>query len=559
MSHAHSPAHVRFDVVKEETDVDISARDKALEATIQHARELSSPRHSLLAHGATLREPSAAAYLSSSDSFSSLPVDEDPAPYPVLCSLLSSSSTFAIEYKGSLSNHLPHALISLYHLGASSRRLMAYSALYSERLEPARGLEEERWETAWDEAAHRGSGDDDDVTDSNHNSMESRGRRSRSEPVTISATNWQRFLGQKRHFLSYARFFQGELQQRIDAAEKRPPSAPAAAEMETEGSAEDVVHSSLTPAQSAAVQSLVSTYAPLLIAGGSHSALHPLIHCGWGLCVGAAGLPTVCEGLAYLCYAYHSLDGHTGGYSAASLASLPQTNALSLLAALKATGVAFAPRLEEMDAAVRRIPYNEMQISTFQRKLVWLGTEAPDALLRCDSAVALDVSAGIEPLLATLLRHVLLLFAVSGDDFFLLHTVTATFALAHIARLLSSSDAVLALRYGVKYALATWIAQGLPGLEVEGVKKAMGSGRIEDAVEWALASVGRQDGRRWDAVSWEELRAAAADSDDEHTQKVVHVAWDRARHGDCRDLDRSLCRLVAWKRLTDENDDLFRT
>ena len=285
MSHAHphSPAHVRFDVVKEETDVDISARDKALEATIQHARELSSPRHSLLAHAAALREPSAAAYLSSSDSFSSLPVDEDPSPYPVLCSLLSSSSTFHIEYKGSLSNHLPHALISLYHLGASSRRLMAYSALYSERLEPARGLEEERWEAPWDEAEHRGR-DDDDVTDSNHNSVESRGRRSRSEPVVIAADNWQRFLGHKRHFLSYARFFQAELQQRIDEAQKRPPSPslPAAAQMETEGSAEDVVQSSLTAAQTAALQSLVSTYAPLLIAGGSHSALHPLIHTGWG-------------------------------------------------------------------------------------------------------------------------------------------------------------------------------------------------------------------------------------------------------------------------------------
>ena len=85
----------------------------------------------------------------------------------------------------------------------------------------------------------------------------------------------------------------------------------------------------------------------------------------------------------------------------------------------------------------------------------------------------------------------------------------------------------------------------------------MAASRMRWSGRWR-AWAGR-DGRRWDAVSWEELRAAAADSDDEHTQKVVHVAWDRARHGDCGDLDRSLCRLVAWKRLTDENDDFFRT
>ena len=488
-AHSHpssspSSAHVRFDVSKEAT-ADISYKEKAIESTIHHARtsSSSSPHSPLPPHPLT--------------------DDEDPTPpFPVLASLLSSSSAFHIEYHHYLSNHLPHALISLYHLGASARRLMAYSADYSQKLEPARGREEERPEVKWAEAVH-------------YNGL-SAPPAPVSQPIRITRENWKQYIGHKKHWLAYLAFFQAELR----ALTPSPSSSqlpPAAALTSQATSPAEVAAQSLTPEQAAGVKALVSLYLPQLIDGASHSALHPLIHTGWGLAGGAASLPTVCEGLAYCCYSFHSLDGHTGGYSPATIASTPHYNDVPLLSSLHRLADVFSPHMDAMAESIRRIPYCEMNVGAFQRALVWLGIEHPRLLLEADAAVRLH-GVGAE-VVDDLFLHVLFLFAVSGNDFFMLHTVTGLWALSHALPLLEAEDARVALRYGVKYVLATFVVQRMPGLQSEAMQMALKAGELEEAARWVMANGGRREGRRWEQVSWEELKAAAIDCFDEHTIK----------------------------------------
>ena len=206
---------------------------------------------------------------------------------------------------------------------------------------------------------------------------------------------------------------------------------------------------------------------------------------------------------------------------------------------------------------MQRIPYVEMGVGGFQRRLVYLSIVHPQRLTGLDAQLQLPASVLDPALLSSLFTHALLLFAVSGDNFFMLHTLTAFFALSHILPLLAESHAVTALRYGVKYICATWIAEELPGLQDAALQLAISSGSVEQAVDSLLQRPVPAGWRGWSELEWDELRAAGAESDDEHTQKVVYVCFDRAHAEQAGERERRLCKLVAWKRLTDEDAQLF--
>jgi len=75
-----------------------------------------------------------------------------------------------------------------------------------------------------------------------------------------------------------------------------------------------------------------------------------------------------------------------------------------------------------------------------------------------------------------------------------------------------------------------------------------------------LVVLGRpaSNGRRAEDVNWDELREAACMSDDEHTQKVVFVCYDRYFHEQSCTIEKRMSKFVAWKRLTDEQPTLFQ-
>ena len=528
-----------------------------------------------------------------------------------------------------LSNHLPHALISLWHLGASTRRLLAYAAFYSTRLEPPRPHEtdqpaldgqeaERRLGNSWqheqqdeqgEEERRQGKAAASEDDRSSRNSQRRRGEREKRsrQPITVDrllSSNWELYKGHKKHFRSateaiparaarrcpsllvpsssldrcccallsslplflfclsraYFGFFADQLKalQTEHEQQQQQPQPPQA-------EVEQVAGAALSVSEQYAVRQLLQQYAPILLPGASHSALHPLIHLGWSLSCGRAGLSTLCEGLAYLCYAYHSLDPPNASYSDAALAAVDGSDSLSLFAALRSTVSACRELhlLPAMEAGVLCVPYCEMNVGAFQRKLVWLSIQQPQLLhrLSCLPRLHSPSSHGLsDSLLPSLFLHTLFLFAVSGDDFFVLHCLTSLYALSRLLPWLPSHYQPTAVRYGLKYVLASWIAQGLPGVEDEVWSR--GGQSVEQAVEWLLSQARQGDeagsGRRlYEEVSWDELRSAAVDSDDEHTLKLVHVCFERSGSADASMLEQQLAQFVAWKRLTDEDQRLF--
>ena len=152
--------------------------------------------------------------------------------------------------------------------------------------------------------------------------------------------------------------------------------------------------------------------------------------------------------------------------------------------------------------------------------------------------------------------------------FQVLHCLTSLYAFSQLLPLLPSDYQPIALRYALKFASATWIAQGLPGVEHEAWRSSsssMGGGDIQRAVH-SLLQHARQGERAGDSsnttrrlyaeVGWDELRSAGRESDDEHTQKLVHVCWERSECS-AQSTERQLAHFVAWKRLTDEDLSLF--
>jgi len=81
---------------------------------------------------------------------------------------------FHIEYGGYLSNHMSHALIALYQLGAPPERLQSWFDTYSRSLEP---------------------------------------RVPPTPDFKITTENWQKYVGKKQHYAEYVDFFTNQVNQ----------------------------------------------------------------------------------------------------------------------------------------------------------------------------------------------------------------------------------------------------------------------------------------------------------------------------------------------------------
>lgn len=366
------------------------------------------------------------------------------APSSVACADLAQRDFVEhhIEYAGFMSNHLAHGLVALHQLGASAERMDDFYPHASQHLEarrPATGA---------------------------------------TQPLTRD--NFVSSVG-RVDFTSCVHFLQQEWTRiAVDLDPEATNDADTLKRIE---------------------QRLVAELFPRLAFGIAGHATHPLIHIGFGLVMtsevdppmwshlrqgegGRAQNPMVVTGLAYLIYQGVRLDAGTGGYSPASMDSIPHANTKPLHTVLADAIEKLGPWVGRLDSMVAEKPYSERAGGQFQRKVAVLADHAAQDLLRVDAQWRID---SIDLAVDELRSAVLLLYGVSDNDFFMLHGVTSLYALRHILpKLAADADRIVALRYGLKMLLAVFAVQGLPAKESKALQTFAQSGDVQAAAQQAM-------------------------------------------------------------------------
>jgi hypothetical protein len=143
---------------------------------------------------------------------------------------LLNDKTYHIEFNGHLTNHAKHAVVALAGLGVPAREIKNYYGNYAKLTSYGFGLEPPK-----------------------------------PDRHTITADNWQRYLGQRTSFWSYCDFF--------DARERE-----------------------------LGLEQLLRQDMPVLLPGWVGAFTHAAIHLGWALDAGSRWMAI--EGLAYMAFSY---------------------------------------------------------------------------------------------------------------------------------------------------------------------------------------------------------------------------------------------------------------
>ena len=271
------------------------------------------------------------------------------------------------------------------------------------------------------------------------------------------------------------------------------------------------------------------------------AAFHPLIHIGYGIL--AERNEDIADGLAYMAFAYRAPQPSTIRFKSKAPASTKQPSGphgllghpvLSLVRAVKTD-----ERLMEMVELFReRLDPSKLEKGTglgmFDHRMFMVDDCLKDALLEyVDKSGLLPESsesthdADIDAAFQTVFEGAVLIFALARpeNDFFLLHGVTAAWALRAVLGCLPSVSAKLsALRFFCVGVLATFIVRDLP----------------------EIASIVFPEHDR--VPSWAEVIQAALADDDEHTIKVVFSCHDadKVYGGDVLGMPLYRC-VAAWR------------
>ena len=263
------------------------------------------------------------------------------------------------------------------------------------------------------------------------------------------------------------------------------------------------------------LKAVVSEHLPRLVDGLAAAAFHALLHLGLGIRTECRSLVT--EGLAYLAHSWLPV----GGSAELGAIGSGKTGLLECFEAVRTDGK-LQQRLVEAWPAVSGLP-----TGYFQRCMhAFAAVDGSDATAA--AAAELRACAGRcnlpdEPAAAgaALLDASLQLYVRSpGNDYFLLHGVTAAFNLGTLLPLLEPSAALRACRRMLLALLATFAAQRCPALCP-----------AEECTYWPRADIG--------ATAWEALRAEAVASDqelrNEHAYKLCFLCIEhrkQPRHAD---------------------------
>lgn len=271
---------------------------------------------------------------------------------------------------------------------------------------------------------------------------------------------------------------------------------------------------------------MMRSFIPPLLPGLAGAALHPLIHIGWAL--EADHDDMLVEGIAYLASANQRL-GVDDGPDSEDLWSPDGTDLMTAsrayLTTARTAGHGALAHLRSREPQYERRGRGSFQhrMKTFNDPDLPLGAvldaagpvglPAPDAdlLSAADDAVALAAAA----------------YLASDCEFFVIHGLTSLHATIILLAHLDAIDQRRALAFWWRAAMATYVAEDLPGLD-----------KCFDLLETGPDPVeGKSD--------WHDVHARARRSLDEHVTKAVYVLWRWATSGVFSERTVALCEMAA--------------
>lgn len=254
---------------------------------------------------------------------------------------------------------------------------------------------------------------------------------------------------------------------------------------------------------------------PRLLDGLSGAAFHAFIHLGLGVRVGSRTM--VVEGLAYLSHSWLPVGGASANVCADATWSLGNIALLDVLAAVRCDG-RLQQRLADAWPAVETLKTGYFQKAMHAFAPVHDGgaatANAATDLLQYARSVRLPVDS-TEAAAALLQASLCIYVCTVGNDYFLLHGVTAAFSLVSLQPLLEPHAATAVCRRFLLALLATFVAQRVPALCMLEAVLPTTIDRAALASAWALL--------RERAVG---LKATPVRN--EHAYKVVWLCLDRA-------------------------------
>lgn len=214
-------------------------------------------------------------------------------------------------------------------------------------------------------------------------------------------------------------------------------------------------------AESDSLEAFIQKEFPPLSRGMSCSALHGLIHVGYGY--NARNSTVVCEGIAYLHHSYSPLLFHTGDpeIGIENFGKGP----CSILEILEQLRSDTKLRQVMLDGA-KKFAESDWDSSTFQYRLKALMVEGTNVMEYANKINIPCVAADAIQIADWILKQAIAVYVMSErvNDFFLVHGITGAWSLKQIIPLLKRPDALDALRTFTCMLLSVYMTQDTPRL-----------------------------------------------------------------------------------------------
>jgi len=380
----------------------------------------------------------------------------------------------------------------LHHLNASPERIQAFAAKYGSFLEPPRR---------------------DDISPAHMYSEDQKDALAGDQSGQITDENFQLHLGKRKYFEQYFKYFQEKFGDDV-----------------TEHRRDEVVRH----------------FFPILSHGSLHSALHPLIHLGWSLSLPVnISLEMTIEGLAWCAFAHFEYDKQPSADDSKEIEP-GDSSRLTPIQTLFYSKTYLSKHVAEVENGVLRVPYRDMKLGEFQRSMVFISQHYRNFISDCCRQLAVPHDrVGMLSLIADLLDIALLSYAVSDDDFFVLHICTALMGVVHIAPRLDDAHLADTIRLMVFGWIMVWQAQQYNGVGHAFMRRLAQCKTAEAELE-ELISIDEELKAETKDLDWASLIEQTIQLDDEHTLKLVHVCHYCDQH---RGRFKALYKYVANKRL----------
>lgn len=270
--------------------------------------------------------------------------------------------------------------------------------------------------------------------------------------------------------------------------------------------------------ESGSLETFIRNEFPALSRGMSCSALHGLIHVGYGY--NARSPTVVCEGIAYLHHSYSPLLFYNGD-SEISIENFGK-GTCSILEVLEQLRSDEKLRELMLDGA-KKFAESDWDSSTFQYRLKALMEEGTDVMEYANKINIPCVSADdhVETIQVAdwIMKQAIAVYVMSErvNDFFLVHGITGAWSLKQIIPVLKRPDALDALRTFTCMLFGVYMAQDTPRL----MKPPTRPGPTND-------------------TAWKNLiDEALSRPRDEHVFKMIQVTyevWQENKDSDIRDM-----------------------